>query len=85
MVENSGYARLLPSGVSDSLLSNRKQPFKLFLEAAELYSKIRTGDTKTKLGNLPEMHLLWFFQRVIRACFEYEFFPQIDHYNATQD
>ena len=55
-----------------SLIENNL--FKLFLEAAELYSKIRTGDTKTKLGNLPEMHLLWFFQRVIRACFEYEFF-----------
>jgi tRNA A37 threonylcarbamoyladenosine biosynthesis protein TsaE len=48
--------------------------YKLFLEAAELYSKIRQGNTKTKLGNLPEMHLLWFFQRVLRSCFEFEFF-----------
>lgn len=48
--------------------------YKLFLEAAELYSKIRIGNTKTKLGDLPEMHLLWFFQRVIRVCFEYDFF-----------
>ncbi len=48
--------------------------YKLFLEAADLYFQIRAGNTKTKLGNLPEMHLLWFFQRVIRSCFEYEFF-----------
>ncbi len=48
--------------------------YKLFLEAAELYSQIRVGNTKTKLGDLPEMHLLWFFQRVLRSCFEYEFF-----------
>lgn len=48
--------------------------YKLFIEAAELYSEIRRGNTKTKLGELPEMHLLWFFQRVIRSCFEYDFF-----------
>ncbi|MDF3822906.1 NACHT domain-containing protein [Leptospira sp. 96542] len=48
--------------------------YKLFIEAAELYSEIRKGNTKTKLGELPEMHLLWFFQRVIRSCFEFEFF-----------
>ena len=48
--------------------------YKLFIEAAELFSQIRTGKTKTKLGDLPEMHLLWFFQRVIRSCFEFEFF-----------
>lgn len=48
--------------------------YKLFLEAAELFSEVRRGNTKTKLGELPEMHLLWFFQRVLRICFEYEFF-----------
>ncbi|MFS2036946.1 NACHT domain-containing protein [Polaromonas sp. CT11-55] len=48
--------------------------YKLFLDAAHLFNRIRGGDTKTKLAELPEMHLLWFFQRLIRNCFEYEFF-----------
>lgn len=48
--------------------------YKIFIEGAELYKRIRNGDTKTRLAELPEMHLLWFFQRVIRNCFEYEFF-----------
>lgn len=48
--------------------------YKLFLDAANLFNRIRSGDTKTKLAELPEMHLLWFFQRLIRGCFEYEFF-----------
>lgn len=48
--------------------------YKLFIEAAELFSQVKSGETKTKLGELPEMHLLWFFQRVIRSCFEFEFF-----------
>ncbi len=48
--------------------------YKLFIEAAELYGQIKIGKTKTKLVELPEMHLLWFFQRVIRSCFEFEFF-----------
>lgn len=51
-----------------------KNLYKLFIGAAELYLKIRAGETKTKLSELPEMHLLWFFQRVIRSAFEYEFF-----------
>jgi len=48
--------------------------YRLFIEAAELYTRIRRGETETKLGNLPEMHLLWFFQRLIRYCFNYEYF-----------
>jgi hypothetical protein len=48
--------------------------YKLFINAAELYLKVRKGDTKTKLTELPEMTLLWFFQRLIRSSYEYEFF-----------
>jgi hypothetical protein len=47
--------------------------YKLFLEAASLHKKIKSGETKTKLTDLPEMHLLWFFQRLIRHCYNYEF------------
>lgn len=47
--------------------------FKLFISAAKLYQRVRRGDTKTKLGNLSEMHLLWLFQRLIRTCYDYEF------------
>ncbi|RZM10761.1 MAG: hypothetical protein EOO88_47775 [Pedobacter sp.] len=47
--------------------------FKLFIEAAKLYEKVRTGETFTKLNSLPEMHLLWLFQRVIRGSYDYNF------------
>jgi hypothetical protein len=47
--------------------------YRLFLEAAKLYQKIRNGETKTKLTELSEMHLLWFFQRLIRHSYNYEF------------
>ena len=48
--------------------------YKLFIDAAYLYEQARTGKTKTKLNELPEMHLLWFFQRIVRHSFEYEYF-----------
>jgi hypothetical protein len=48
--------------------------YKLFIEASELYLRIKRGDTKTRLTELPEMHLLWFFQRLIRQCYNYDFF-----------
>lgn len=48
--------------------------YKLFIGAAELYLKIRSGETNTRLSELPEMHLLWFFQRIVRGAFEFEFF-----------
>jgi hypothetical protein len=47
--------------------------YKLFIEAASLYQRVRRGDTKTKLTELPEMHLLWLFQRLIRQCYDYDF------------
>ena len=48
--------------------------FKLFIDAATLFDQVRHGKTRTRLTDLPEMHLLWFFQRLIRNCYEYEFF-----------
>lgn len=48
--------------------------YRLFIDAARLYIEIRRGNTKTKLTELSEMHLLWFFQRLIRYCFDYEYF-----------
>lgn len=48
--------------------------YKLFIDAASLYLKIKRGETKTKLGELAEMRLLFFFQRLIRYCYDYEFF-----------
>lgn len=46
---------------------------KLFIEAAKLYRDISQNKTKSKLVELPEMHLLWFFQRIIRYCYNYEY------------
>lgn len=48
--------------------------YKLFIDAATLFDQARSGNTKTKLAELSEMHLLWFFQRLVRNCYEYEFF-----------
>ena len=48
--------------------------YRLFIDAARLYGEIRRGNTQTRLTELPEMHLLWFFQRLIRYCFDYEYF-----------
>ncbi len=47
--------------------------YRLFLGAATLYRDIRQGKTRTRLTELSEMHLLWFFQRIIRYCYNYEF------------
>jgi hypothetical protein len=48
--------------------------YKLFIDAANLYDQAKQGKTKTKLAELPEMHLLWFFQKLIRQAFEYDYF-----------
>ena len=48
--------------------------YKLFIDAATLFDQARSGNTKTKLAELSEMHLLWFFQRLVRNCYEYEYF-----------
>lgn len=45
----------------------------LFIKAAILYRDIRDGRTRSRLTELSEIHLLWFFQRVIRHCYNYEF------------
>lgn len=48
--------------------------YKLFIDAAVLFDNAKHGKTKTKLADLSEMHLLWFFQRLVRNCYDYEFF-----------
>jgi hypothetical protein len=48
--------------------------YKLFIDVADLYSSIKRGNTDTKLSDLSEMHLLWFFQRIIRKSYEFEYF-----------
>lgn len=50
--------------------------YKLFIDAANLFDQVRHGETKTKLSELPEMHLLWFFQLIIRHSFEYDYFKR---------
>lgn len=53
-----------------------KNLYKLFIDAANLYDQVKHGNTKTKLAELPEMHLLWFFQKIIRRAFEYDYFKR---------
>lgn len=48
--------------------------YKLFIDAANLFDQAKHGKTETRLAELSEMHLLWFFQRLVRNCYEYEFF-----------
>lgn len=50
--------------------------YKLFIDAANLYDQVKLGKTKTKLAEMSEMHLLWFFQRIIRNAYEYEYFKR---------
>jgi hypothetical protein len=50
--------------------------FMIFIDAALLYNKAKQGKTKSKLSELSEMHLLWFFQRLIRRSFEYDYFER---------
>lgn len=47
--------------------------YRLFVCAAILYRDIRDGQTRSRLIELSEIHLLWFFQRIIRHCYNYEF------------
>ncbi|WP_180125369.1 NACHT domain-containing protein [Rhodoferax sp. BLA1] len=47
--------------------------YRLFISAAILYRNIREGQTHSRLTELSEFHLLWFFQRIIRHCYNYEF------------
>jgi hypothetical protein len=50
--------------------------YKLFIDAAELFRQISLGKSQTKLIELPEMHLLWFFQRIIRYFLGYDYFKR---------
>ena len=48
--------------------------YHMFIDAAFLYRDIRNGTTRSRLTELSEIHLLWFFQRIIRHCYNYDFF-----------
>ncbi|WP_291993251.1 NACHT domain-containing protein [Candidatus Accumulibacter sp. ACC003] len=50
--------------------------FRLFVDAAYLYEQAKRGKSLAQLSELPEMHLLWFFQRVIRRSFDYDYFKR---------
>lgn len=50
--------------------------YKLFIDAANLYDQIKHDKTKTKLSELPEMHLLWFFQKIISRSFGFDYFQR---------
>lgn len=47
--------------------------YRLFVSAAILYRDVREGKTRSRLTELSEIHLLWFFQRIIRYCYNYDF------------
>lgn len=47
--------------------------YHLFISVSILYKNIRDGRTRSRLTELSEIHLLWFFQRIIRHCYNYEF------------
>lgn len=46
----------------------------VLLDAARLYLRVRAGDTRTKLTDLSEMHLLYLFKSVIAESFGYKYF-----------
>jgi hypothetical protein len=50
--------------------------YKLYIEAACLYEDVLQGRSSTKLSSLPEMHLLWVMQMLIREYYSYSFFAK---------
>jgi hypothetical protein len=73
LAQNTGHARLL-AGYQTRYNVVEENLYKLFIDAANLFDQAKHGKTETRLAELSEMHLLWFFQRLVRNCYEYEFF-----------
>lgn len=46
----------------------------VFLEAARLFWEIASGKIESPLSSLPQMHLFWLTQMVIRQSYSYQFF-----------
>jgi NACHT domain len=44
------------------------------LETARLYHRVKEGNTKTRLKELPEMHLLYLFRSVVAESYGYDYF-----------
>ena len=63
----------------------------IILETARFYRDILQHKVETRLEHFPEMHLLWFFQQVVRQGYSYSFFSDavesaaIDIANASED
>lgn len=55
----------------DQIESNLKVAL---IDAAKLYIRVKSGDTTTKLTELPEMHLLYLFKSIVVESLGYEFF-----------
>ena len=49
---------------------------KIIIETAHFYKDILQHNVKTDLEQFPEMHLLCFFQQVMRQCYSYSFFSE---------
>jgi len=47
--------------------------YRLFISAARLHADVKTGNTKTKLTQLPPMHFLWFLQRMMKSAYDYSY------------
>ena len=70
--------------VSDYLLAAYTTPYQVVekgvlniaVTAAELYRKIVTQGSEMWFSNLPQMHLLYLIQMVIRGGYSYEFFAK---------
>lgn len=55
----------------DQVESNLKV---VLIDAAKLYLRVKSGNTKTKLAELSEMHLLYLFKSIVVESLGYEFF-----------
>jgi DNA-binding NarL/FixJ family response regulator len=49
---------------------------KIMLEGALLFQQIVNKEIKSPFGNFPEVHILWFFQEILRDSYGYEYFKK---------
>lgn len=80
--EGSQWLKLLQMG--NYFLAGYQTPYSviengldaLIIEAAKLFLNVKNGETKTKLGSLPEMQLLWLFAMFMKQGYGYDFFKK---------
>ncbi|MDP2760426.1 MAG: NACHT domain-containing protein [Sideroxyarcus sp.] len=80
--EGSQWLRLLQMG--NYFLAGYQSPYSvveagldvLVIDAATLFLNVKNGNTKTQLGTLPEMQVLWLFAMLMKQGYGYDYFKK---------